>query len=213
VAIRPPPSVAAAADERRADVSGEMDLTDGITRPRMALLLALLGLIAALALGPAATRGEAAQCAAANTPAYKLSREAARKATLCAINVERRHHHLGRLRFDRHQQKAASRHNRVMVEKRCFSHQCSGERDLVGRFISAGYLPCNCYWGVAENIAYGSGDTSTPHSIVNAWMNSALHRINILNPRYDEAGIGVNRGTPEGGGDAATFTMDFGYKG
>ena len=192
-----------------------MDLTHDL-KPRMALLpalLAALALAAIVALGPGAARGEAAQCAAAGTPAYKLSREAARKATLCAINVEREHRGLRPLRFDDHQQKAAARHNRIMVEKRCFSHQCAGERDLVGRFIAAGYLPCNCYWAVAENIAWGVGGTSTPRSIVNAWMKSSAHRINILNPRFDEAGVGVNRGSPEGGGQAATFTMDFGFKG
>jgi uncharacterized protein YkwD len=190
-----------------------MDLAPSTRRPRMALLLALLAGLAIVALGPGAPRGEAAQCAAAGTPAFKLSREAARKATLCAINVEREHRGLGRLRFDRHQQEAASRHNRIMVEKRCFSHLCPGERDLVGRFVAAGYLPCNCYWAVAENIAWGVGGTSTPRSIVNAWMKSSAHRINILNPRFDEAGVGVNRGSPEGGGQAATFTMDFGFKG
>lgn len=193
-----------------------MDLVLRYDRPRTALfpaLLAALALVAVIALGPGAARGEAAQCAAAGTPAYKLDRKAARKATLCAINVERDRRGLRRLEFDGKQQEAAARHNRVMIEKRCFSHQCAGERDLVGRFIAAGYLPCTCSWAVAENIAWGAGSTSSPRSIVNAWMNSSAHRMNILNPRFDEVGVGVHRGSPEGGRRAATFTMDFGFKG
>lgn len=193
-----------------------MDLALRFDKPRTALfpaLLAALAMVAIIALGPGAARGEAAQCAAAATPGYKLSREAARKATLCVVNVERDRRGLARLRPDGRQQKAASRHNRIMVEKRCFSHQCAGERDLVGRFIAAGYLPCSCYWAVAENIAWGAGRTSSPRSIVNAWMNSSAHRVNILNPRFDEAGVGVHKGSPEGGGRAATFTMDYGFKG
>ena len=100
-----------------------------------------------------------------------------------------------------------------MLKKNCFSHQCSGERDLVGRMDAAGYLPCNCAWSVGENIAWGGGSTSSPRSIVDAWMGSSAHRINMLSSNFEEVGIAIHRGTPEGGGgDSATYTMDFGYK-
>lgn len=44
------------------------------------------------------------------------------------------------------------------------------------------------YTGVAENIAYGY---STPASAMNGFMNSAMHRENILNGSYKYVGIGV----------------------
>ena len=177
------------------------------------LAFAAVVVMALVALGPAASRGEAAQCAAASTPAFKLKGKAARKATLCVVNVERAKRGLHRFRFDGKQQKAATGHNRVMLKKNCFSHQCSGERDLVGRMDAAGYLPCNCAWSVGENIAWGGGSTSSPRSIVDAWMGSSAHRINMLNSNFEEVGIAIHRGTPEGGGgDSATYTMDFGYK-
>lgn len=184
------------------------------TRSTSQLLIAFAVVVLALvALGPAASRGEAAQCAAASTPAFKLSGKAARKATLCVVNVERVKRGLGRLRFDGKQQKAAAGHNRLMLKKSCFSHQCSGERDLVGRLDAAGYLPCNCAWSVGENIAWGAEKTSSPRSIVDAWMGSSAHRINMLSSNFEEVGIAIHRGTPEGGGgDSATYTMDFGYK-
>src|SRR6185295_2218657 len=43
---------------------------------------------------------------------------------------------------------------------------------------------------LGENIAYGYSDAA---SVVNAWMNSAGHRANILNPMYTEMGAGVVR--------------------
>ena len=39
-----------------------------------------------------------------------------------------------------------------------------------------------------ENIAYGQ---RTPQEVMNAWMNSAGHRANILNPSYTYIGVGV----------------------
>lgn len=170
-------------------------------------------LVAVAALGPAAARSEAAQCRGSDTPAFKQDARSAREATLCLINRERTSRGLHSLHFDRHQQEAASRHSRLMVQKHCFSHQCSGERDIVGRLEATGYLPCNCNWSIAENIAYGTGDTSSPRSIVDAWMGSSEHRINILNKEFEAVGIGIGRGSPESSDDnAATYTMDFGYK-
>ena len=182
-----------------------------ITHFLIAAIAALL--LTVLALGPATARSEAAQCKGADTPAFKMGARPARKATLCLVNKERASHHLGSLRLDRHQQKAASRHNRLMVENGCFSHQCSGERDIIGRLEQSGYLPCNCSWSIAENIAYGGGSTSSPRSIFEAWMGSSAHRVNIMSGQFEAVGIGITRGTPEGGGkDSATYTMDFGYK-
>ena len=39
-----------------------------------------------------------------------------------------------------------------------------------------------------ENIAYGQ---TTSEDVMNAWMNSAGHRANILGEKYTHIGIGV----------------------
>jgi len=47
----------------------------------------------------------------------------------------------------------------------------------------------------AENIARGQ---RSPAEVVNSWMNSPGHRANILNPSFNQIGVGVardNRGT------------------
>lgn len=52
-------------------------------------------------------------------------------------------------------------------------------------FISnSGYV----YVAAAENLAYGF---TTADAVVNGWMNSPLHRANILNGTYTELGVGV----------------------
>lgn len=44
-----------------------------------------------------------------------------------------------------------------------------------------------------ENIAYGYGisNYTTPEGVVNVWLNSTLHRNNILNERYKSLGLGI----------------------
>jgi uncharacterized protein YkwD len=66
-------------------------------------------------------------------------------------------------------------------------------------------------WYVGENIAYGSGDRSSPRSIGSAWMNSPPHRANILRASFREIGIGLASGTPVGV-RGATYTTDFGQR-
>lgn len=46
------------------------------------------------------------------------------------------------------------------------------------------------YKTAAENIAKGQ---ATPQAVVNAWMNSAGHRANILNSSYTKIGVGYVR--------------------
>lgn len=180
--------------------------------PLAGLAGAVLLSAALLVLGPGAGAAEAASCGGGGKPAYTTSNKAAAKATLCLLNKVRAARGLKPLRFDAQQQRAASKHNRVMLAKNCFSHLCPGEKDLVGRIAATGYLPCSCTWGVAENLAWGTGRSASPAAVVNAWMNSPSHRVNILNRRYEAVGIAVDDGNPSGGGSASTYTADFGFK-
>lgn len=181
-------------------------------RRDLALAVAWTAFVLLMLLGFGADPSNAAECKGSSVPAYELKGKTAEKATLCLINRERDAHGMGSLRVDGKQQRAAKRHNKVMIRQRCFSHQCSGEPDLVGRMEDSGYLPCSCSWSVGENIAWGSGSISSPRAIVDAWMKSAGHRANILNRQFEEIGIGIHQGSPAGGRDSATFTTDFAYK-
>lgn len=181
--------------------------------PALAVSLALaLALLASAAARPA--DAAAAPCRAANSAPSKLSKHQASKSILCLINHERKSHGLRNLDRQGDQTRAARKHTRLMIRDRCFSHECPGETELVTRMQKADYLPCNCYWGVGENLAYGEKSVGSPRSIMDAWMNSPDHRMNILNRDYEDIGIGIVWGTPEGGSarGSATYTTDFGYK-
>lgn len=181
-------------------------------RTLIATTIAALLVALATSLGVAPAPAAAAQCKGSDKPAYKLAGKRARKATLCIVNKQRDERGLRRLKFSKGQQKAAARHSRTMVNKRCFSHVCPGEPDLVRRLVRTNYLPCACAWGVGENIAYGYGAQSSPRQIVARWMGSAPHRANLLSRSFEHIGIGIARRAPDGSSKAATYTTDFGYR-
>lgn len=52
------------------------------------------------------------------------------------------------------------------------------------------------YQSVGENLALG--DFGTDQKLVEAWMNSPLHRKNILNPKFTELGLAVAKGMFKG---------------
>jgi len=178
------------------------------------LPIVVLALVAMLFAVASPAQAEAAQCRGGNVPASKLTKKRAKKAVLCLLNKQRRDRGMRALDRQGNQTRAAGKHNRVMIRKDCFSHQCPGESDLTSRLEKADYLPCGCSWGVAENIAYWDGRSATSRRIVDAWMHSSGHRMNILNGAYEHIGIAVSWGTPagRGGRDSMTVTTDFGYR-
>jgi uncharacterized protein YkwD len=177
----------------------------------IASALVVVVLLCGLAAGP--QTASAAQCPGGDKTVRKTSERKAARATMCLLNKKRRAHGLSKLRNNKHQKRAANRHNRRMVRRGCFSHECPGEPGLVRRITRAGYLSCSCSYMIAENIAWGKGRKGTPRKIVEAWMHSPGHRANILNPRFEDIGVAVDRGSPGGHRhNAATYTTDFGYK-
>ena len=150
-------------------------------------------------------------CAAANAAASTVTKRALVRATLCVLNAQRSRHNLRPLRLNRRLSTAALRHSRAMARRRFFSHTSLSGASFVDRIRSTGYLSGARSWAVGENIAYGSGNLSSPHAIGRAWMNSPPHRANILSSSYRAIGIGIAFGTPSGrrGG---TYTTDFGRR-
>lgn len=171
-------------------------------------------LVAALAalLVSVPSASAAAACDAANASASQASKRALVRATLCVLNAQRERHNLRPLRLNRKLSTAARRHSRAMARQRFFSHTSPNGASFADRIRGTGYLSGARSWYIGENIAYGSGDLSSPRSIGSAWINSPPHRANILNRSFREIGIGLASGTPEGG-NGATYTTDFGRRG
>ena len=134
------------------------------------------------------------------------------EATLCLLNGERADRGLATLRFNDRLQRVALAHGNDMVRHLYFSHSGRDGSQPSERIRASGYLSNGGSWRVGENLAWGTGELASPKAIMAAWMNSAGHRANILQPAYREVGFGVLAGNPasrDSGG--ATFVTEFGF--
>lgn len=169
-------------------------------------------LVIALALSvPAGAFANCGRAADRDPAAPGVSERAARAATLCLLNAERRQRHLHGLRFNGKLGLAAVRHARDMVQHRYFSHRGRNGQTFVQRIMSTDYVPFAARWFLGENLAWGDRQKSTPRSITRAWMRSPDHRRNILASGFREIGIAIVAGAPvDGVTQAATYATEFG---
>jgi len=134
------------------------------------------------------------------------------EATLCLLNGERADRGLATLRANDRLQRAALAHGNDMVEHSYFSHAGRNGSQPAERIRASGYLSNGGSWRIGENLAWGTGELASPKAIMAAWMNSAGHRANILQPAYREIGFGVLAGNPASRGNGgATFVTEFGF--
>jgi uncharacterized protein YkwD len=95
----------------------------------------------------------------------------------------------------------ARAHSADMAARNYFSHDDPEGRSPFDRMRAAGYAGRT----MGENIAAGY---QTPAAVMDAWMNSAGHRANILNCAFAEIGVGH----ATGGSFGAYWTQDFGTR-
>jgi uncharacterized protein YkwD len=177
---------------------------------RRAATAALSASALALAGAPAAS---AATCGSSSAMPGEASKAAMSSATLCLVNAERTQRGLRPLKANRRLARAATGHAGDMVRRNYFSHDSLSGASFVDRIRRTGYLSGPRAWIVGENLAWGSGDRSSPAAIVRAWMNSPGHRANILQRRFRQVGLGLVMGAPEQvDGPAATYATDFGAR-
>ena len=158
-------------------------------------------------------QGRLRACPSAATAISAGSVEQGERTTLCLVNLERTSRGLRRLRDNARLERAATRHSRDMVARDFFSHTSLGGATMMDRIKQAGYLGRARSYSLGENLAWGTGTLGTPLKIVDGWMHSPGHRQNILNPRFEELGVGIVPGAPGGHADGATYTTDFGARG
>jgi uncharacterized protein YkwD len=183
-------------------------------RLRLAAMLAAASLAVAapvaLADDPAATD---TTCAGADLQPAAGNIDQVAQATLCLLNLERRVSSLPPLTEQSQLTQASSGYSADMVARQFFDHVSPDGKTLVDRLTAVGYLGSVDTWAAGENIAWGTGDLSTPRSIVQAWMNSPPHRENILDTTFREIGLGIAPGVPQqNAGTGATYTTDFGVR-
>ncbi len=115
--------------------------------------------------------------------------------------------------FDDHLQESAETHSQWMIASDIFSHYGVNGSSPGQRMEQAGY-DLTGRWAYGENIAWASlrppaGDLDEVRLIHENLMNSPGHRENILDPAFQEIGLGIEIGNMQGW-DAVVVTEDFG---
>lgn len=172
----------------------------------------LLVLAAILALAVTATSARAAGCRDAGAHPGSSSMRVLDRATLCLMNAERRAHGLRPLRSQGSLHRAAQRYARSMVRQGFFDHVSPAGSTMMTRVRATAYLKRAGSYSLGENIAWGGGSLGTPRAIVRAWMHSAGHRANLLDPAFHDVGVGIAAGIPPGGMSGGTYVTDFGRR-
>ena len=78
-----------------------------------------------------------------------------------------------------------------MINRGYFSHSTPEGKSLSDILTENGVM----YACIAENLSQASPPSwGSLNVIINLWMNSSLHRANLLNPHYGQLGMGVADG-------------------
>ena len=167
----------------------------------------------AAAVALLAPAGAQAFCEGEGANPSELTLEEARTTVICLVNEARRGAGVRPVRADERLERAAQRHSGAMDAGNFFSHNSPSGTSPLTRIRSTGYLAGAAAWGVGENLRWGSGGLGSPRAAITSWLRSPPHRSTMLSGRYREIGIGVAFGSPVGGGgEAAIYTADFGYR-
>ena len=170
--------------------------------------------LAAVFVPGAGATAAKAPCGQSRTVPRALSLHEMRSSVLCLINRIRVHYKLHPLAYNTALRTSASAHSVSMVVHGYFAHEGPGG-SMDSRISRAGYLSSAGQFVIGEDIGGGGGPLGSPMAVVRDWMHSPLHRENILDPSFRDAGVGVARGFPFSGlgARAATYTVDFGARG
>jgi uncharacterized protein YkwD len=130
---------------------------------------------------------------------------------LVVINDVRRQHRLAPLRLDAELAETAREHSLSMAQGGYFRHSSSGGSSFEYRIGKLGSKRSR----LGENLVWASPGLSAQEAI-RLWLNSPLHRQNLLEPVWRRIGLGAVHADPAPGiydGLAATIlTADFGTR-
>jgi uncharacterized protein YkwD len=157
-------------------------------------------------------------CPDADLPAAQLTMDRFNDSTFCLINRRRAERGRGQLTPSAALHRAALGYANSMLQGHFFSHHGdSGGRStgstVIGRLREIGYLRPGYVWIVGENLHWTTADRSSPADVVQAWMDSAVHRKYLLKRKFEELGVAARRGTPFTAQiDGITVASEFGFR-
>ncbi|MFA6963960.1 MAG: CAP domain-containing protein [Patescibacteria group bacterium] len=138
-------------------------------------------------------------------PQFVFASDITSQNVLLLVNKERIDRGLIPLRENQNLANAAAAKSTDMINRNYFDHYAFGLTpwDFI---LSYDYN----YLSAGENLAM---DFETSEGVVNAWMKSSSHRANILNPDFQDLGVGVVKGayiTETGSHETKMVTQMFG---
>ena len=120
---------------------------------------------------------------------------AQKKRILDLVNQERAKINLPPLKTETHLTQAAQNQAMDLTKRKYFDHISPEGTTPTDRIKASGYMssaPCaQCNYSIyyGENIAKNQ---ETADEVMKAWMQSPGHRANILNPKFQQIGIGID---------------------
>jgi uncharacterized protein YkwD len=154
-------------------------------------------------------------CAGANVHPSATNALATDAATLCLVNQIRASYDLRPLRANRELGRVARSQVTAMVSHDYFADvRPTGQTPLA--LVAVTRYPAHAAeFAVGQNIAWGTGNFTTPAHIVAEWMASPPHREIILTSQYRNAGVAVTPAVPvilDSDGIGATYAIEFGVR-
>ena len=147
--------------------------------------LALLAVNASLCMGQqvstTASHPAAPQTISAKPSPTPFEDATAEKKLLELVNQRRHEAGVPPLRMDANLSEAARAHARLMVDRQQLSHHFDGEVPLMPRLLDTGLRADH----VGENVAFNA----SAEKALEALMQSAPHRRNLLDPTFNAAGF------------------------
>ncbi len=131
-----------------------------------------------------------------------------RQAMVCMQRWARAQKGLGGVHVSRQLKASSGRKARDIERCQDFSHNACG-RNAFYWFQREHFF--RGVFGGGEILALGSGTAATVRGTMSNWLNSDLHRSVILDPRWDDIGVGLVHGRFQGYADVAIWVAHFGY--
>lgn len=137
-------------------------------------------------------------------------------AVLCLLNRERAAAGRVALRRAPKLDLSARFHTVSMVRKHFLAHEAPGHPSLLARVRGYGYFNGARDGIYAENVGAGPTTNGTARAMVEAWMGSVGHRLNILHAPFRDVGISAVPAPPDPAFYAnfasTVYTTDFGTR-
>ncbi len=134
---------------------------------------------------------------------------------MCLVNAVRAAHHLHLLHANPALSSVAATQVRQMLALDYFADVGPSGQTPQAAIAASSYPRPAGGFTMGQNLAWGTGQMTSPATIVAAWMASPPHRAIILDPAFRDAGAAVVASVPavvESAGAGATYAMEFGVR-